>query len=124
MKALSSVSTAVKIEQLINHIDRGFMASSHMNSLHDMFSIANSIASYLDYIAEQNERVKKNHERNTSPGCSIEDFTVKSMNMKISSDITSIDRYKGIKQKLQNVDAYEAFAIRHFFKHFSTTGKL
>ena len=31
--------------------------------------------------------------------------------MKISSDITFIDRYKGIKQKLQNVDAHEAFAI-------------
>ena len=87
------------------------MASSHMKSLHDMFSKANSIASYLDYIAEQNERVKKNEQRNTSPERSIEDFMVKKINMKISSDITSIiDRYKGIKQKLQNVDTYEAFA--------------
>ena len=31
--------------------------------------------------------------------------------MKIYSDIASIDRCKGIKQKLQNIDAYEAFAI-------------
>ena len=93
------------------YIDRGFIASSHMISLHDMFSVPNSIVSYLDYIAEQNERVKKNHQRKTSPECSIEDFTVKNINMKISSDITSIDRYKGIKQKLQNVDAYKAFAI-------------
>ena len=32
--------------------------------------------------------------------------------MKISSDIMSIDHCKGtIKQKLQNVDAYEAFTI-------------
>ena len=31
--------------------------------------------------------------------------------MKISSDITFIDRYKCIKQKSQNIDAYEAFAI-------------
>ena len=31
--------------------------------------------------------------------------------MKIYSDITSIDRCKGIKQKLQNIDAYEAFVI-------------
>ena len=67
--------------------------------------------SYLDYIAEQNERVKKNHQRNTPPERSIDYFTAKNINLKISSDITSIDRYKGIKQKLQNVDAYEAFAI-------------
>ena len=31
--------------------------------------------------------------------------------MKMSSDIRSIDLYQGIKQKLQNVDAYEAFTI-------------
>ena len=114
MKALSSVSTAVKIEKLFSYIDRGFMASSHMKSLHDMiFSVANSITSYLDYIVKQNERVKKNHQRNTLPERSIEDFTVKNINMKMSSDITSIDRCKGIKQKLQNVDAYEAFAINN-----------
>ena len=57
--------------------------------------------------------MKKNHQRNIVPERSIEDFTVKNINMKMSSDITSIDRYKGIKQKLQNVDAYEAFAINN-----------
>ena len=36
VKALSSVSIAVKIEKLFNYTDRGFMASSHMKSLHDM----------------------------------------------------------------------------------------
>ena len=112
VKALSSVSIAVKIEKLFNYIDRGFMASSHMKSLHGvMFSVANSITSYLDYIAKQNKRVKLNHQRNTLPECSIEDFTVKNINMIISSDITSIDHCKGIKQKLQNADAYEAFTI-------------
>ena len=58
MKALSSVPIAVKIEKLFNYIDRGFMASSYMKSFHDMFSVANSITSYLDYIAEQNEGEK------------------------------------------------------------------
>ena len=104
VKALSSVSIAVKIEKLFSYIDRGFMVSSHMKSLHDMmFSEANSIASYLDYIAEQNERVKKNEQRNTSPERSIEDFMVKKINMKISSDITSIiDRYnKNKSYKMQ-----------------------
>ena len=53
VKALSSVSIAEKIEKLFNYIDRGFMASIHMKSLHDMvFSKSNSIGSYLDYIAE------------------------------------------------------------------------
>ena len=112
VKALSSVSIAVKIEKLFNYIGRGFMASSHVKSLHGMmFSVANSITSYLDYIAKQNKRVKLNHQRNTLPECSIEDFTVKNINMIISSDITSIDHCKGIKQKLQNADAYEAFII-------------
>ena len=46
-----------------------------------MFSVANSIMSYLDYIAEQNERVKKNHQRNTLPEHSIEDFMVKNINI-------------------------------------------
>ena len=88
------------------------MASSHMKSLHGMmFFVPNSIVSYLDYIAKQNERVKKNHQRNTSHECSIEDFKVKNINIKIYSDITSIDCYKGVKQKLKNVDACEAFAI-------------
>ena len=81
-KVLSSVSIAVKIGKLFNYIDRGFMTSSHMKSLHDMmFSVANSITSYLDYIAEQNENVKKNHQRNTLPECSIEDFMVKNINI-------------------------------------------
>ena len=112
VKALSSVSIAVKIEKLFNYIDGVFMAPSHMKSLHDMmFSIANRIASYLDYIAEQNERVKKNHHRNTSPEHSIEDFMVKNINMKIYSDIMPIDSYKGIKQKLQNVDAYTKHSL-------------
>ena len=96
VKALSSVSIAAKIKKLFNYIDRGFMASSHMKSLHDMiFSVANSIASYVNYTAEQNERVKKNYQRNTSPERSIEDFTDKNINMKISSDTTSIDHCKG-----------------------------
>ena len=86
------------------------MASSYMKSFHDVFSVANSITSYLDYIAEQNEG-EKHHQRSTLPERSIEDFTVKNINMKIYSDITSLDRCKGIKQKLQNIDAYEAFAI-------------
>ena len=76
-----------------------------------MFSVANSIVSYLDSTAKQNERVKKNHQRNTSAECSIEDFMAKNINMKISSDITSIDHCKGIKQKLQNADGYEVLAI-------------
>ena len=67
VKALSFVSITVKIEKLFNYIDRGFMASIHMKSFHDMVSVANSITSYLDYIAEQNERVKKRHQRNTLP---------------------------------------------------------
>ena len=112
VRALSSVSIAVKIEKLFNYIDRGFMAPSHMKSLRDMmFPVANSIAYHLDYISKQNERVKKNHLRNKPPERSIENFTVKNINMKMSSDIRSIDLYQGIKQKLQNVDAYEAFTI-------------
>ena len=112
LKALSPVSIAVKIEKLFNCIDRGFMAPSHMKSLHGMmFSVTNILESYLDYIAKQNERLKKNLQKNMSPERSIDDFTVRNRNMKISSDIMSIDCYKSIKQKLQNVDAYEAFVL-------------
>ena len=119
VKALSSVSIALKIEKLFNYIDIGYWI--HMKSLHDMmFSIASRIMSYLDYIAKQNERVKKNHQRNTLLEHSIEDFTVKNINMNISSDITSIDHCKGIKQKLQNVDAFEAFAINELINATNT----
>ena len=58
-------------------------------------SVANSIASYLDCMAERNERMKKNHQRNTSPEGSLEDFTVKNINLKMSLHIKSLDPFKG-----------------------------
>ena len=109
-KQLCSTSLIFKVNCLRTFQDRAFLGASHMKKLE------NIIGGVCDSVEKYVKSVKEHQKNTTPPECSIENFTIKKLKFKNSSNDVWNEHFLNLKIILTETDCFVLIELRNFLK--------
>ena len=86
-KQLCSTSLTSKVNCLRTFQDHDFLGTSHMKKFKNIIGeVCDSVEKYVNYLEKQVKSVKEHQKNTTPPECPIENFTIKKLTFKNSSN--------------------------------------
>ena len=116
VKPLSSQFLNVKVEMLQKHLDRAYMALSHMKGLKAITtSVCKAISEYLDVLVKQSTRTAQSRVATEASENSLENFCVYHIEMRECESQCKKYRFRKIKDTIDDLDVYIPLRINELF---------
>ena len=115
-KQLCSTSLTFTVNCLRTFQDRAFLGATHMKKIKNIIGgVCDSVEKYVNYLEKQGKSVKE-HQKNTTPlECPIENFTIKKLKFKNSSNDVWNERFLNLKNILTE-NFFVPIELRNFLK--------
>ena len=116
-KQLCSTSLTFKVNSLRTFQDRASLSASHMKKFKIIIGgVCDSVEKCVNYLEKQVKSLKEHQKNTLPPECPIENFTIKKLKFKNSSNDVWNERFLNFKNILTETDFFVPIELRNFLK--------